>query len=66
MEPEMAARAAKTVRAKLIIPHHYATYPILTQDPKRFMKALDEKGIRSKIMQPGTSLTFKGKELATE
>lgn len=64
MEPPMAARAAQAVRAKLVIPMHYATFPVLTQSADGFVKLLNKMHIRSKVMQPGESLTFKGKKLA--
>ncbi|BAU47891.1 metal-dependent hydrolase [Sulfurifustis variabilis] len=60
MEPYMAARAARTVRAKLAVPHHYATFPVLAQDAKRFAEQLEKRGVSYKIMTPGSSLTFKG------
>ncbi len=63
MEPPMAARAAQAVRAKLAIPMHYATFPVLTQSADGFVKLLNQMHIRSKVMQPGESLTFKGKKL---
>lgn len=64
MEPAMAARAAKTVRAKLVIPQHYGTTPVLTPDAKGFAEALGKMRIPVKIMQPGSSLIFKGKKMA--
>jgi L-ascorbate metabolism protein UlaG (beta-lactamase superfamily) len=60
MEPYMAARAAKTVRARLVIPHHYGTFPVLAQDTKRFVEQLQRLGVSYKVMAPGSSLTFKG------
>lgn len=64
MEPAMAARAAKTVRARLAIPHHYGTFPVLTSDPTHFVEELARKGVNTRIMQPGSSITFKGNRLA--
>lgn len=64
MEPAMAARAAKTVRARLAIPHHYGTFPVLTPDPTLFVEELSRKGVNARIMQPGSSITFKGNRLA--
>ena len=64
MEPSMAARAAKTVRARLAVPHHYGTFPVLTADPARFVEELARKGVNSRVMQPGSSITFKGNRLA--
>jgi len=66
MEPAMAVRAAKTVHAKLVIPQHYGTFPVLTQDAKGFADAVQKAGMRCKVMQPGTTLTFKGKKLVSE
>lgn len=64
MEPVMAARAAKTVRARLAIPHHYGTFPVLAADPARFTEELEKKGVGYRLMQPGSSITFKGNKLA--
>jgi L-ascorbate metabolism protein UlaG (beta-lactamase superfamily) len=64
MEPMMAARAAKTVQARIAVPHHYGTFPVLTQDPKRFGEELDRLGVGYRLMPPGSSLTFKGTRLA--
>ena len=64
MEPLMAARAAKTVQAKLAIPHHFATFPVLTQDPKRFGEEVEKRGIGYRLMPPGSSITFKGNKPA--
>ena len=63
MEPRQAADAAMAVRARLITPHHYGTYPILTKDPRQFIRYLRRKGLRAVIMQPGSSMQFKGRRL---
>lgn len=63
MEPAMAARAAKAVHAKVVVPQHYGTFPVLTPDAKGFAEKLRKMVIRTRIMRPGTSLTFKGKKL---
>ena len=63
MEPAMAARAAKAVHAKVVVPQHYGTFPVLTPDAKGFAEKLRKMVIRVRVMQPGTSLTFKGKKL---
>ena len=63
MEPAMAARAAKTVHAKVVVPQHYGTFPVLTPDAKGFAEKLRKLVIRSRVMQPGTKLIFKGKKL---
>jgi L-ascorbate metabolism protein UlaG (beta-lactamase superfamily) len=63
MDPAMAARAAKAVHAKVVVPQHYGTFPVLTPDAKGFAEKLRKLVIRARVMQPGTSLTFKGKKL---
>ncbi|NIQ02838.1 MAG: metal-dependent hydrolase, partial [Nitrospinaceae bacterium] len=64
MEPSLAARAAKTVDAKIAVPHHFATFPVLTQSAQGFAEALQGSGVKFVEMQPGSSLTFEGRELA--
>jgi L-ascorbate metabolism protein UlaG (beta-lactamase superfamily) len=63
MEPDMAARAAAAVRAKLVIPHHFKTFPILTQDAAPFFKLLDSRRIAHRELKPGEELVFSGKNL---
>lgn len=63
MEPAMAARAVKAVHPRLVIPQHYGTFPVLTQNPKDFAERVNKMVIRVKIMKPGTSVKFKGKKL---
>ncbi len=63
MEPEQAVLAAQAVKAKLVIPQHYGTFPVLTQDPEPFMQMLDKKKINFYNLKPGFSLEFEGKKL---
>ncbi|TLY21052.1 MAG: metal-dependent hydrolase [Nitrospirae bacterium] len=63
MEPAMAARAATAVRAKFAVPHHYRTFPVLTQDPKSFSEEVVKKGIGYLYMDPGSAIKFEGKTL---
>jgi L-ascorbate metabolism protein UlaG (beta-lactamase superfamily) len=63
MEPADAALAAKAVQAKLAIPHHYKTFPILTQSADGFFKALDQKKIAHLEMKPGQTVSFDGTKL---
>ncbi|HEX7045541.1 MAG TPA: metal-dependent hydrolase [Burkholderiales bacterium] len=60
MEPEIAARAAKTVQAKLAVPHHYGTFPVLNQDPGRFADEAEKRGVAYRVLAPGGSITFQG------
>lgn len=63
MEPDMAARAAQTVKAKIAIPQHFGTYPVLNQDTKAFAEAVKKAGIQYAEMTPGSSITFEGSQL---
>jgi L-ascorbate metabolism protein UlaG (beta-lactamase superfamily) len=63
MEPDMAALAARTVGVKLAIPQHYASFPILTQNPGGWVKAVEKDHITPLVMKPGGSIEFKGKKL---
>jgi L-ascorbate metabolism protein UlaG (beta-lactamase superfamily) len=63
MEPKMAARAAQSVRAKLAVPHHFATSPGMTQTSEVFAAALKKLKIAFHEMKPGETLTYRGKQL---
>ena len=57
------ARAAASVRAKLAVPHHYATFPVLTQKADGFVAAAKRRGVRTVVLEPGSSIAFVGKKL---
>ncbi|MFD0868354.1 metal-dependent hydrolase [Chlamydia abortus] len=56
MGPEDAVLAAQWVRAKKVIPLHYNTFPVIAQDPDRFVDMLKEVGIEGKALGIGESL----------
>lgn len=56
MGPEDAAIAAKWIGAKLVVPIHYNTFPVIQQDPNKFIELLD--GVEGKVLQPGESITL--------
>lgn len=60
MEADMAARAAASVKAKYAIPHHYATFPVLTPDARGFGEAVQSQRIGFLPLQPGETLLFEG------
>jgi L-ascorbate metabolism protein UlaG (beta-lactamase superfamily) len=60
MEPKMAARAAKAVRAKLAIPQHFATDPGMTQDSTVFAAELKLLKIPFYEMKPGQTIVYRG------
>jgi L-ascorbate metabolism protein UlaG (beta-lactamase superfamily) len=63
MEPKMAAKAAQSVRAKLAVPHHFATFPGIAQNADAFAAELKKLKINFHEMKPGETLTFRGKQL---
>jgi L-ascorbate metabolism protein UlaG (beta-lactamase superfamily) len=66
MEPRMAARAAKSVRAKLAIPHHFATFPGITKDATAFAAALKKLSVPFYEMKPGQTITYLGTTRVTK
>ena len=60
MEPKAAAWAAEAIHPGLVIPHHYGTFPILTQDPAPFIADVKSKWIEARVLKPGEPLSFKG------
>ncbi|MFO0732633.1 MAG: hypothetical protein U0231_10055 [Nitrospiraceae bacterium] len=58
----MAAKAAASVKAKYAIPHHFGTFPVLTQDADGFGDAVRSLGIGFLPMQPGDTLVFDGEQ----
>jgi L-ascorbate metabolism protein UlaG (beta-lactamase superfamily) len=57
MGPEEAARAAKLLGVKRVVPVHYGTWPILTGTPERLRAAGKADGLEVLAMQPGDTLT---------
>ncbi|GAB1793596.1 metal-dependent hydrolase [Priestia megaterium] len=54
MGPEDAAIAAEWVQAKLVVPIHYNTFPVIKQDPHQFVESLS--GIEGKVLKVGEGL----------
>lgn len=57
MGPREAAEAVALVRPKLVIPMHYATFPILVQDPEEFVKLVDNK-VKVRVLKPGEETEY--------
>ena len=57
------AMAAKAIGAKVSVPQHWGTFPVLAQDPTPFVAALDNAGMEAHVMEPGDTLTFSGSNL---
>lgn len=58
MESKMAARAAKSVHAKLAIPHHFGTFSGMTQNTKAFSDELKKLKIKFYEMKPGETISI--------
>jgi L-ascorbate metabolism protein UlaG (beta-lactamase superfamily) len=54
MGPEDAAYAAKLINPKTVVPIHYNTFPVIKQDPNKFIGLLDH--VNGKILNPGDSI----------
>jgi L-ascorbate metabolism protein UlaG (beta-lactamase superfamily) len=63
MEPRMAARAAKSVRARLAVPQHYATFPGIAPDATDFAAELKKLNVPFYEMKPGETISFRGRQL---
>jgi L-ascorbate metabolism protein UlaG (beta-lactamase superfamily) len=53
MGPEDALEAAVMLQAKVAIPMHYDTFPIIAQNPYSFVEKLREKGLKGMVVKPG-------------
>ncbi|RCW49482.1 metal-dependent hydrolase [Paenibacillus prosopidis] len=58
MGPEDALQAAEWYNAKLVVPVHYNTFPVIRQEAEDFVKKLNEKGIKGQVLKPGEKLTL--------
>lgn len=58
MGPEDALQAAEWYNAKLVVPVHYNTFPVIRQEAEHFVKQLREKGLNGQVLKPGEKLTI--------
>lgn len=63
MEPRHAARAAQSLRTRLAIPHHFGTFPGITQNADGFAAELKKMKIGFYEMKPGETISFRGKQM---
>jgi L-ascorbate metabolism protein UlaG (beta-lactamase superfamily) len=63
MEPRMAAKAAKSVQAKLAIPQHYATFPGIAENSNGFAAELKKLKIPFYEMKTGETIAYRGKQM---
>jgi L-ascorbate metabolism protein UlaG (beta-lactamase superfamily) len=57
MNPEMAARAARLLGVKRVVPIHYGTFPVLTGTPDRLRAAGAADGLEVIELKPGETLS---------
>jgi L-ascorbate metabolism protein UlaG (beta-lactamase superfamily) len=53
MGPDAAARAARMLGVRQIVPMHYGTFPVLTGTPDRLKKLVEPHGIDVLVLTPG-------------
>ena len=56
MGPDDAILAAQFLKAKHVIPVHYNTWPVISQDGAAFKKKAAEKGVDVILVEPGQSI----------
>ncbi|MCU9595279.1 metal-dependent hydrolase [Caldibacillus thermolactis] len=54
MGPEDAAYAAKLLNAKTVVPIHYNTFPVIKQDPHKFVTLLEQGN--GKVLEVGEAI----------
>jgi L-ascorbate metabolism protein UlaG (beta-lactamase superfamily) len=57
MGPEAAARAARLVGVRRVVPIHYGTFPVLTGTPERLRAAGERDGLEVLALRPGETLS---------
>jgi L-ascorbate metabolism protein UlaG (beta-lactamase superfamily) len=55
LNPTEAAELAKTINAKMVIPHHYHLFEFNTEDPQQFEKACQKINVNFEILEIGQS-----------
>lgn len=63
MGPRLSAKAAQSLRAKIVIPDHFATFAGLLPDTRAFEAELDKLKIDMYEMTPGQTVSFRGRQL---
>lgn len=63
MGPDDALQAAQWYGAKLVIPVHYNSFPVIEQDAHSFVSRLEEQGQKGKVLMPGEKLKISRSDL---
>src|SRR5215813_522176 len=65
MGAKLSARAAQSLRAKTVIPMHFATFEGLLPNANEFATEVKKLKIGFYEMKPGETISFRGKEIRT-
>ncbi len=62
MDAYQAAKAAEMLRARVVIPMHYNTFPVIEADPEELRRYVKERGLQAEvvILKPGERYEFGG------
>jgi L-ascorbate metabolism protein UlaG (beta-lactamase superfamily) len=55
---EDAVKAAEFLQARLYVPMHYKTFDVIDVEPMEFVKAVQAKGLKARILPIGQSLEY--------
>ena len=60
MDPKDAAKAAAFLKAPVVIPIHYNTWPVIAQDPEAFKTEVEKNvpGTEVILVDPGDTLEW--------
>lgn len=51
-----AVKACELIRAKLHVPMHYDTFPVVKADASAFVKKVEAKGLKARVVEPGEAI----------
>jgi L-ascorbate metabolism protein UlaG (beta-lactamase superfamily) len=58
MDVQDALVCAQMLKAELVVPMHFKTWPLIEADPQEFCALAQERGINAKVLNPGETLEF--------
>lgn len=53
-----AVKASEFLQAEVVVPIHYKTFDVIDADPHEFVRKVEGKKLRGKVVPPGESLEF--------
>lgn len=51
-----AVRACEMIRAKVHVPMHYNTFPVIKADAEEFVRKVEKKGLSARVVKPGSAI----------